>query len=278
MKNSHLRALRGDVEGWSVGAVRRNTQFLWSVREQDLTGAGVACTLTLKDCPPTAQAWHRLRRSWEKRMFRAGAIRIHWVTEWQRRGVPHLHVAIWWPDRYDTSTPIDAWLALAAAFGAGRKAQDAKPIDGVVGWFQYVSKHAARGVRHYQRSAENMPEGWRSKTGRVWGKVGQWSVEEGFRIDLQNHAGDRGYFAYRRLVRSWRMGDARASGDLYRIRSARSMLKSHHAPTSAVRGISEWIPMQVQQLFFANLLGRGYSVRVADPRKGSSSKTALQAP
>ncbi|MGN5686870.1 hypothetical protein ABUK29_21980, partial [Xanthomonas citri pv. mangiferaeindicae] len=41
MKNSHTRALRGDVQGWSHGATRRNTEFLMSIREDRLTGAGV---------------------------------------------------------------------------------------------------------------------------------------------------------------------------------------------------------------------------------------------
>lgn len=260
MKNSHARIPRGDVQGWSTGACRRNTQFLMTVREDRLTGAGVAATLTLKDCPPSADAWHKLRRAWEKRMVRAGAIRFHWVTEWQRRGVPHLHVAIWFPDRYDLATPIDAWLAVAAPYGAGRRAQHATIIDGVVGWFQYVSKHAARGVRHYQRSTENVPQGWKSKTGRVWGKVGDWPVQEGMRINLQDQHGDGGWFAYRRLARSWRVADARASGEAYRIRSARTMLKCNDVPTSRVRGVMEWMSMEVQLALIASLAGRGYSV------------------
>ncbi|WP_425527867.1 rolling circle replication-associated protein, partial [Xylella fastidiosa] len=65
------------------------------VREDKLTGVGLALTLTVRDCPATAQEWQRMRRAWEKRMKRAGMIRVHWVTEWQRRGVPHLHCAIW---------------------------------------------------------------------------------------------------------------------------------------------------------------------------------------
>ena len=70
------------------GATRRNTEFLMSVKTDQLTGAGVALTLTVRDCPPTADDWHRLRRAWEKRMVRAGMLRLHWVTEWQRREFP----------------------------------------------------------------------------------------------------------------------------------------------------------------------------------------------
>lgn len=181
----------GEVQGWSPGAVRRNTEFLMCVREDKLTGVGLALTLTVRDCPATAQEWQRMRRAWEKRMKRAGMIRVHWVTEWQRRGVPHLHCAIWFSGTvYDFSLCIDAWLAVASSCGAALRGQHGRIIDGVVGWFQYVSKHAARGVRHYQRCSENLPEGWKGLTGRVWGKVGEWPLYPEVRIDLQDHRQD----------------------------------------------------------------------------------------
>lgn len=265
MKNDHDRAMRGDVGGWSDGATRRNTQFLYSVQEQELSGSGFAVTLTLRDCPPDSDAWHRLRRSWEKRMVRAGMVRMHWVTEWQRRGCPHLHAAVWWPVN-DPSTSdlrgkmLGDWMALAAQYGAGIMGQDAHPITGAVGWFQYVSKHAARGVKHYQRSSDNVPGPWKLKTGRMWGKVGHWPVREKLRIGVQDQYGDGGWFAYRRLVRGWRLADARASGDRRRVDLARHMLTCSEQALSRVRGVSEWIPQDVTLAMLANLAGRGYSV------------------
>lgn len=259
--NSHQRAKRGDVEGWSEGATRRNTQFLMSIREDRLTGAGVALTLTLRECPPTAAEWHRLRRAWVKRMERAGMVRLHWVTEWQRRGVPHLHCALWWPDCYDLSTPISAWVDVAAPYGASHRGQHARPIDGPVGWFQYLAKHAARGVKHYQRSADNMPEGWQRKTGRVWGHSGDWPVAEPRKFGLEDQHGDGGWFRLRRMVRAWRSADARASGVAWRIRSARSMLKSADPVLSRLHGFSEWMPGETVQLrMIANLVERGFTV------------------
>lgn len=166
MKNNHQRAARR-----RSGLVRRchPPQYrIPHVRQTDqLTGAGVALTLTLRDCPPTADDWHKLRRAWEKRMVRAGMVRLHWVTEWQRRGVPHLHCAIWFPDAYDTITPTRAWVEVASAYGAGLRGQHARIIDGPVGWFQYLAKHAARGVKHYQRTADSIPEGWQKDRARV---------------------------------------------------------------------------------------------------------------
>lgn len=188
-------------------------------------------------------------------------LRLHWVTEWQRRGVPHLHGAIWWPDCYDLFTPLEAWVELAAEYGAGIRGQHARRIDGPVGWFQYLSKHAARGVKHYQRSAENMPEGWQRKTGRVWGHVGNWPLREAVRLDLQDQHGDGGWFAYRRMVRGWRFADARAGGDRYRIRSARAMLTCNDPALSRVRGLTDWVPEDVTLAMAANLAGRGYVVQ-----------------
>lgn len=270
MKNDHLRAPRGEVHGWSDGAVRRNTEFLMSVIETRLTGAGVALTLTLRDCPPTAQDWHKLRRAWEMRMRRAGMIRLHWVTEWQRRGVPHLHCALWWPDSYDCITPLEAWVEVAEAYGASRRGQHARIIDGPKGWFQYLAKHAARGVKHYQRTADNIPEGWKKRTGRVWGKVGEWPIQEAVKVNLQDQHGDGGWFAFRRLIRSWRKADARAAHPdvrRWRIRSARQMLKCTDPARSRVIGFMEWIPFEVQMAMLGNLGERGYQVRLIEGRE-----------
>lgn len=266
MKNNHQRALRGEVQGWSTGATRRNTAFLMSIQTEKLTGAGVTFTLTLRDCPETPDAWHKMRRAFEKRMVRAGMLRMHWVTEWQRRGVPHLHGVLWWPEIYDLHAIVQAWVAVAERYGAGVRGQHAAPINDAVGWFQYLSKHAARGVLHYQRAAENIPPGWLGRTGRVWGKVGDWPVRDAIRINLQDQHGDGGWFAFRRLCRSWRVADARANGDRWRIRSARQMLKCPCEPgniaLSRVRGVSEWIPSDsdVQTALFSNLAARGYQV------------------
>lgn len=264
MNNSHARAIRGEVGGWSDGATRRNTQFLYSVMEPELTGTGYAVTLTLRDCPEDSAAWHRLRRGWEKRMVRAGMVRMHWVTEWQRRGCPHLHAAIWFPEgvgRQEAGAhAVGAWLALAGQYGAAVRGQDVHEMTGAVGWFQYVSKHAARGVKHYQRSSTNVPDPWRLKTGRMWGKVGGWPVREKIRFSVQDQHGDGGWFAYRRLVRSWRVADARASGNVSRLHHARRMLSSPDPVLSRVRGVSEWMPQDLTLAFFGNLAMRGYSI------------------
>ena len=261
-RNDHMRMKRGQVEGWSLGAARRNSEFLMSVREDQLTGAGVATTLTLRDCPETAADWHRVRKALLERLRRAGMVRLHWVTEWQRRGVPHLHMAIWWPDKYDLSAAIEAWLELTGErYGAGRAGQHARPIDGAIGWFQYLAKHAVRGVKHYQRSGDNIPEGWQEKTGRVWGYSGDWPLATPRKFGLQDQHGDGGWFQLRRMVRSWRISEARAEGVPYRIRLARGAFQSPDPAISRIKGYREWMPAEdVQLRMILGLAAAGFEV------------------
>lgn len=264
-RNDHTRMKRGQVEGWSTGATRRNTQFLMSVREPDLTGAGVALTLTVRNCPASAEDWTRLRKRWVERQRRAGMVRLHWITEWQRRGVPHLHVAIWWPDMYRLSDPVEDWVELAGElYGAGRKGQHAAVIDGPVGWFKYLSKHAARGVKHYQRNNAQIPESWLEKTGRVWGHCGNWPLDLPRKFGLgldDNGTTDQGWYWMRRMVRSWRIADARAAGDRRRIVYARGSFRSKEPELSKLRGYQDWMPAeQVQIRMLAGLAERGCSI------------------
>lgn len=254
---SHPRALRGEVGGWSAGATRRNVAFLRSVEPDSLSSGedvplvGLALTLTLRDCPATSDVWHKLRRAFLMRLSRMGLHRGHWVVEWQRRGVPHLHGAFWFPEPsssmgyarlYDEI--LRHWVALAEPYGVSRSAQHVTPIHDAVGWFQYVAKHAARGVRHYQRASENVPPAWRMRTGRVWGKVGHWATRDPCQFDLT----DSTFYRYRRLCRRWRVADARASGSAHRIRSARRCLACSDPDLSHVRGVSEWIPLDLSLL------------------------------
>ena len=254
---------RGDVQGWSVGATRRNTAFLRSIREDHLDdGPGYALTLTLRTCPATPADWQRLRDTWEKRVRRLGMIRMHWVTEWTRRRVPHLHCAIWFRDAYQAHKAIQAWLDLTAYDGTTERGQHLALLDHIVGWFQYMSKHSSRGAKHYQRNPESVPEAWQKKTGRMWGKSGNWPIQPPVKVHLDNArgAGDRGYYVYRRIVRGWRVAEARGSNDWNRVRLARKMLSSTNRGLSDVRGVSEWLPYAVNLRVLHHLVNRGLSV------------------
>lgn len=259
-RNDHVRAKRDAVEGWSESSTRRNTRFLYSVDERKLTGHGLALSLTLRECPPTADDWKRVREAFFMRVRRMGLVRAHWLTEWQRRGVPHLHAAIWLAEtKHATGWFIadiqDAWLAVASAYGAGLRGQNITPITDSVGWFKYLSKHAVRGLGHYQRSSESIPAGWK-KTGRMWGHLGDWPIIEPTRYTLDMPT----FWAFRRMVQRWRLADARASGDAHRLRSARRMLQSSDRSTGSVRGVGEWIGTGETQQFLRHLAAMGHPI------------------
>lgn len=256
--SNHHRAKRAACAGWTPRSTRGNLAFLRSVRVESLDGMGYAITLTLRDCPPTSDDWKRLREAFFSRLRQAGLIRLHWVTEWQRRGVPHLHAAVWVSDHLNVSDLLQHWLDVAGRYGATRRGQHFAPISDSLGWFQYVAKHAARGAAHYQRSPENVPEQWQQRTGRVWGKVGSWDLTEPVRLSLDLV----GYHRLRRIVRSWRKADARASGSPRRIVQARRMLACAERKRSAVRGLSEWLPVQQLERVMGLLIAEGADVEV----------------
>lgn len=260
-KNDHMRAKRDAVEGWSDSSTRRNTRFLYSIDERKLTGVGFALSLTVRDCPPTADDWKALREAFFQRMRRMGMIRGHWLTEWQRRGVPHMHAAIWFDEGLWDRDPSPAvsikshWCQLAVDSGAGMKGQHVDAITDSVGWFKYLSKHAVRGLGHYQRSSDSIPTGWK-KTGRMWGRLGDWPTIDPVRYTMDMPA----FWAFRRMVQRWRLADARASGDRHRLRSARRMLQSSDRSSGSVRGVGEWIGTDETQIFLRHLAALGHEI------------------
>lgn len=263
-RNDHMRAKREAVEGWSDSSTRRNTKFLYSVDERKLTGAGFAFSLTIRDCPPSSDDWMKIRELFFKRLRRMGMVRAHWLTEWQRRGVPHMHAAIWfdldehgWPPM--PSALATHWIEVAGAFGAGLRGQNIKPISDSVGWFQYLSKHAVRGLGHYQRSSDSIPQGWK-KTGRMWGYLGEWPTIDPVRYTLTMEA----FWAFRRMVQRWRLADARADSStsrIHRVRAARRMLQSPDRSAGSVRGVGEWIGTDQTQEFLRHLAALGHEIR-----------------
>lgn len=251
-KNDHEREKRGEVIGWSSSASRRNIQFLRSVVPEKLQGYGYTATFTLKNCPPTAQAWHRLRRALLMRFQRMGMICCHWVTEWQERGVPHLHGIFYFPERVSSAVLIEHWLAVAKEFIVSPKAQCVREVTHIVGWFKYVCKHASRGHYHYQRGKDSIPKGW-EKTGRVWGYTGEWERMEPQKFMVDDYT----FFRLRRFARRMAIANARVPVKVFaggvhvgetvngrNISRLRRMFKHHNPELSRLRGFSEWLPIE----------------------------------
>lgn len=237
---THERSPRGDVVGWSAAAARRQRQWAWSVDASGLTGHGYALTLTMGRTPEDAVALHKLRRQYEMRLSRMGAIRTHWVIEWQARGTPHMHAAVYFERKLSPLERIDLlghWLTVAALpYGAERFGQDLKDIDGPLGWLQYLAKHATRGIAHYQRNGH--PEGW-DKTGRLWGHGGKWPTVEPVELDRLSNPE---FYRLRRLMRKWAIADAQKKGDRDRVIYLKRSPKRVGKTKSRFQGAAEWIP------------------------------------
>lgn len=194
---------RGEIKGWSRGAARRLVAWLWSVNAELLGDDGWALTLTCGVTPDSADDWTLARERWLDRMRSRGMHRYQWLTEWTARGRPHMHLAVYAPGRFDIDALI-AWLDICDEFGwpASARGQHIVPISGATGWLQYVSKHAARGVVHYQR--DGAPEGW-TKTGALWRAGGDWPLEEPERHEISV----KQFAEFRHRFQQWMLDDMR---------------------------------------------------------------------
>jgi hypothetical protein len=261
---THQRAKRDVIKGWSASTTRRLTKWLYSIQADQLTGHGYAVTLTMRHTPPDRDALDRVFRALMARYDRMGVTRLHWVMEMQRRGTPHYHLIIYTAEELPLRGLefVRHWLEVADEFGPAPVAQRAEPLENASGWFQYLSKHASRSAAHYQR--QGMPPGW-EKTGRLWGKRGDWPTADGpMKFDMDREA----WFRFRRLVRSWRIANARQEkiGGVRarRIRSARRMLATHDRKLAEVRGTSEWMPEATQLALLGFLADQGYAIVQVD--------------
>jgi hypothetical protein len=206
-------------------------------------------------------------------MARAGATRIHWLTEWQRRGVPHLHGCIWLPPHIPGHAIVHHWLEVSEQYGSTVRGQDHKPINNALGWLQYLAKHADRGVFNYQRAAASIPEGWQASTGRMWGHGGDWPLTVPQKLVID----DAGGYALRRIAQRWRLAQARTEPDEVkrrrRIASARKLLQAKRLQSSAVRGIAEWLPRPELRRALIHLASSGYDFTWATDVEESDSET-----
>ena len=255
-KNDHERAKRDIVQGWSNQSIRSNNLFLYSVLEEQLPAFGYAFTLTQRECPATGQQYQNLRDRFVKRLRRIPEFELlHWVIEWQPReneatAAPHLHGCVFFTVPIHPDVIIRHWLQLVRSEGytAVPQAQHCVPIVDALGWLQYLSKHAARGLAHYQRDPAHVPPGWRvGGTGRMWGKSGEWPVQPPHRYRIQKWV----YFPLRRWMSRYRLSKARQAlrsartplqviAALRRISAARRSRKCSDRNLSEVRGVSEW--------------------------------------
>lgn len=227
----------------------------------------VTLTMPAKDMPRvSAKDFH----AWLNRSLvharRVGVAHYYWIVEFTAAGTPHIHMTIW-------THPIvpDAKVVLLAAYWvdmldeadikASLKAQDIHRLEperrGPGDWLMYQAKHASRGVAHYQRAIESMPENWRENSGRMWGHDRGLPLKPELKIVLNNPA----WYWMRRRIRAWCLADARRKTDPVKrrrgITAARRMLRCPDpGEVPAARGararcrgvgvcVPEWVTIQL---------------------------------
>ena len=209
---------RKDVSGWSKHSTRRFQRKLISVNPRRLDGLAFAVTLTVRDCPATPDDWHKsLNRFWQNLRRSNSLKRAIWQAEWQERQVPHLHLylALVPASAYHYKKHIwHCWKTAAYDYRPGWKGFHCDTINNLAGWFAYLLKHTRRGVKHYQRSAENIPPAWRGRTGRMWGFVGDWDglFDEPISLCVKsdtNTTQAEVYKLLRRVIRSYLVASVR---------------------------------------------------------------------
>ena len=266
--NSHERSKREAAHGWSDKATRNNTRWLQSVDHDHLDGDGYACTLTIRKSPATPENWATIRDQLFKRLIRMGAVRLHWVCEWQERRVPHLHLAVWFngkegaPQALENpcSTIVRHWIEITRLLGVSPRAQHVIPIAEFGGWSKYVSKHASRGAQHYQRNINSRPPNWQT-SGRVWGYRGKWHTIEPIKLEVTPAT----FYQFRRIMQKLRLQDARRGNSLDRIEHAKGLLHHRCSKLGRILGMSDWMDRSMTVDVIGHLMLQSDSKRRSTP-------------
>ncbi|QRZ62674.1 hypothetical protein [Rothia sp. ZJ932] len=237
---SMFRPKRGNTKGWTAAVSRNNFKFLMSIDVEGLKGLYEAFAVTLTvpagEEVPTPATWQKMR----KRLIEGGLRYhkwhlVHWVTEFTRKLTPHLHMTVWVDKdlslREFHTDLVDRWTDITAKHGyeVSHKSQYAKRVEDT-GWFLYQAKHGSRGQTHYQR--REVPESWRTSTGRMWGYNGKW---EGYLLEPERieTAGNEDLWVMRRHIKKWNLSRAR----LIVVKDAKSKRRKARAINFGRRGL-----------------------------------------
>ena len=160
---------RGRAGFWSAGSSRRHRDYLQSIDYPAIEaehGNGLAASLTVGAEIPTMREFRARLASFLAALRRRGYVVGDWCIEVQRRGAPHVHMAIFRRRRCAAEVTV-LWLRQwegALTFG-----QKVKEIRGASGWIKYLSKHGSRSARNYQRDARTFEAAGIVWEGRCWG-------------------------------------------------------------------------------------------------------------
>lgn len=160
------------------------------------------------------------------------------------------------------SNVVVKWLELTEAEGlhTSSNSQDVQLIDGNEAWLVYIAKHGIRGVKHYQRALDNMPDEWRDGAGAMWGHDRKMPVADDSVLPMDMRA----FHQFRREARKWCCAHACMIKDPHRrakaIGQARRSNRCCRPELSVVRPVSVWIPKDVTISIVKGLRSRGYMI------------------
>lgn len=258
---------RTATKGWTANVARRNEQRLQQIDFEGIEGFPAFVTLTMpaqQMGDVSAAMFHGWLKRWLQFMKRHGMLHYYWILEFQASGNPHLHVLSWLDHDWDALEQFKAlksWVGILDKSGVGARIQGQAWENIDVGGelvvdgekmpahpervLMYLAKHAARGVAHYQRQIENMPEDWQYRSGRVWGHDRGLPLREQEDVECDYPT----FHRFRRLVRRWRLSEAQGIKDAERRRAAilqaRRSLRCSRRDVSPYRGVSAWLPADV---------------------------------
>lgn len=271
---------RTATRGWTVNVARRNEQRLQQIDFDAVDGFPAFVTLTMPSQQMdevSASDFHGWLKRWLQFLKRHGLQHYYWILEFQASGNPHLHILAWidhTPEPLETFKALKSWVGILEKSDVGARIQGQiwenidvggeLVVDGETvpahpeRVLMYLAKHAARGVAHYQRQIANMPEDWQYRSGRVWGHDRGLPLREQEDVECDYPT----FHRFRRLVRRWRLAEARSIKDADRRRAAivqaRGSLKCSRRDVSPYRGVSAWVPASVaSQLLDAAVNMRG---------------------
>lgn len=290
--------------GWTKAATRNLTNFLMRMDFPQVEGTPYAFTLTIPARHMDAVGsglLHRLLADWIRGQHRRhGLAHYYWIIEFTAAGTPHIHMTCWCREShtvYDRHTrtyrsePLPAmrtqllmlldWVTMCEKAGIPSQlsAQDFRPIDDTPeAWMAYTAKHSARGVAHYQRRLDAMPDDWRMRPGAMWGHDRALSDAQADCWDL--HMSKEAFWQFRRVIRKHLEQQARQIKDPQKrgkaIAATRRMLKQgitaeeahrkrwlnddeRFLPKSAFMGVRAWMSPEEQASVWREIAEGPYS-------------------
>lgn len=278
---------RADNRGWTTQATRNLANYLMALDLVAVAGYPCEATLTIPaDCMGrvSSELMHRMLHNWLRAMGRHGMSHYVWVLEFTANRTAHIHVTMWldapipeaeWAGAY----PKVLWVrqCLAHDVPALLSAQDFKHLDDTPeNWLKYVAKHSTRGVKHYQRLMDGLPDDWRRHPGAMWGHDRKLDDYLGERMDLSMSM--RAFWAFRREIRrrmvqqAKTISDPRKRGrnivaarrclktrltpDEWRDKNAAAACGRRWRPESAFHGIRVWMSQSEQEEIIGQLRNR----------------------